>query len=154
MEKLSDIDAKILKYIDQQGSATIDSIKKKFPNISAIEYRIKLLATSEYKYVPNAPISIPKRNSSYLRERTETKKDEHFRSLIVPLGIYELTDLGKKELQNYLQNKASEQKEFWLKNIWIPIVVSLITTATANYILPKMPQILQWIANTLLKIAS
>lgn len=70
------------------------------------------------------------------------------------LGIYELTEYGKRELEDYLAAKKTDRKELWLKNAWIPIIVSLVTSAIANYILPKLPQILRWAANTLSKIVS
>ena len=58
-----------------------------------------------------------------------------------------ITERGRR----YLAYCGAERRELWLKNVWIPIVVALITSALANYILPKLPQILQWAANTLSK---
>ena len=154
MQEITDIDAKILKYIERRGSAEAAEIKGKFPNVSAIEYRLKTLSTPEYRKIGNVPFSIPKENSSYLRERSTSTVDERGITHVKALGIYELTEYGKRELQNYSQERSSARKELWLKNAWIPIIVSLITTAVANYILPKLPQILRWLSNTLSGIAS
>ena len=38
MRDLTEIDIQILQYIEKRGTADIASIKKKFPNTSAIEY--------------------------------------------------------------------------------------------------------------------
>ena len=154
MEPLNDIDAKILQYIARHGSADMTAIKAHFRSIAAIEYRVKTLASPEYRYIPNTPISTPKPNSSYLHERTTSSVDEIGCAHVKHLGIYELTEFGQRALQNYTQAARTAQKELWLKNAWIPIIVSLVTTVTANYILPKLPQILQWIASILSKTSS
>ena len=151
MNDLTKIDAKILQFINGCGTADLASIKRKFPDVSAIEYRLKSLCTVEVKQ--RGTYAIPIENSAFLCEQYEDIKIQG-----IPcsrgLGIYELTDHGKRELENYQAGIRSYRKELWLKNAWIPIIVSIITSAIANYILPKLPQILQWIANTLSKSVS
>lgn len=46
MFDLTEIDAKILQFIDSCGTADTAAIKKRFPN-TAIEYRLKKLSTPE-----------------------------------------------------------------------------------------------------------
>ena len=154
MRDLTEIDIKILQYIEKRGKADIASIKKKFPNTSAIEYRLKQLSTPEYHRFANSTVSIPIKNSCCLREHVESVETKNGYSHDTYLGIYELTDFGKRELQDHITEKRLARKELWLKNAWIPIIVAFATTVGTNYILPKLPQILHWVASTLSKIAS
>ncbi len=151
MYDLTEIDAKILQFIDSRGTADTAAIKKKFPD-TAIEYRLKKMSTPEVKYITSG-FSVPIENTCFLHEQTEeTVINGIFH--VKGLGIYELTEYGTQVLENYLAAKHSARKDLWLKNAWIPIIVSFVTSAIANYILPKLPQILRWAANTLSKIAS
>lgn len=151
MYDLTEIDAKVLQFIDSRGTADTAAIKKKFPD-TAIEYRLKKMSTPEVKYITSG-FSVPIENTCFLHEQTEeTVINGIFH--VKGLGIYELTEYGTQVLENYLAAKHSARKDLWLKNAWIPIIVSFVTSAIANYILPKLPQILRWAANTLSKIAS
>lgn len=151
MYDLTEIDAKILQFIDSRGTADTAAIKKKFPD-TAIEYRLKKMSTPEVKYITSG-FSVPIENTCFLHEQTEeTVINGIFH--VKGLGIYKLTEYGTQVLENYLAAKHSARKDLWLKNAWIPIIVSFVTSAIANYILPKLPQILRWAANTLSKIAS
>ena len=151
MYDLTEIDAKVLQFIDSRGTADTAAIKKKFPD-TAIEYRLKKMSTPEVKYITSG-FSVPIENTCFLHEQTEeTVINGIFH--VKGLGIYELTEYGTQVLENYLPAKHSARKDLWLKNAWIPIIVSFVTSAIANYILPKLPQILRWAANTLSKIAS
>lgn len=152
MFDLTEIDAKILQFIDSCGTADTVAIKKRFPN-TAIEYRLKKLSTPEVRYLSSSSIAVPIENTCFLNERTEQTVIKGY-CHVEHLGIYELTEYGKRELEDYLAAKKTGRKELWLKNAWIPIIVSLVTSAIANYILPKLPQILRWAANTLSKIVS
>lgn len=151
MYDLTEIDAKILQFIDSRGTADTAAIKKKFPD-TAIEYRLKRMSTPEVKYVTSG-FSVPIENTCFLHEQTEETVINGI-CRVKGLGIYELTEYGTQVLENYLAAKHSARKDLWLKNAWIPIIVSFVTSAIANYILPKLPQILRWAANTLSKIAS
>ena len=151
MYDLTEIDAKILQFIDSRGTADTAAIKKKFPD-TAIEYRLKRMSTPEVKYVTSG-FSVPVENTCFLHEQTEETVINGI-CHVKGLGIYELTEYGTQVLENYLAAKHSARKDLWLKNAWIPIIVSFVTSAIANYILPKLPQILRWAANTLSKIAS
>ena len=65
-------------------------------------------------------------------------------------GQYSANKNGKR----YLVYCKAHRRELWLKNMWIPIIVSFVTTVTTNYITPRIPQILQWVANILSRISS
>lgn len=50
---------------------------------------------------------------------------------------------------DYLAYYKKERHDLWLKNMWIPIIVSFATTVTVNYILPKLPLMLKWMGRIL-----
>ncbi len=70
--------------------------------------------------------------------------------LALPAGTFSITQEGL----NYIEWRKTRSRELWLKNAWIPIVVSFVTTLITNYILPLLPQILQWISSFLSKFSS
>lgn len=147
MDGLTSIDAELLKFIHENGGADLASIKQEFPKISAIEHRLKKLSTPKYRELPNAPFGRPKipiENSSFLIKRTGANASV----------VYELTEYGQQTLQDYFTAKRLHLREIWLKNAWIPIIVSFATTLITNYILPRLPTIIQWFANFLPRILS
>ena len=147
MDDLTSIDAELLKFIHENGGADLASIKQKFPKVSTVEYRLKKLATPEYRPIPKTAFATPKipiENSSFLIRHKNANA----------LVIYELTDYGKQALQDYFAAKRLHLREIWLKNAWIPIIVSFATTVITNYILPRLPTIIQWFANVFSKMGS
>ena len=146
--ELTEIDVEILTFIEARGSADIESIKNKFRDIPAIEYRVKVLSTPEYFRPPSAHFSIPKSNTSYLRESVESVIDSKGFCNVKHLGIYQLTEFGEKELQDYRQRKKSDLRELWLKNAWIPMLVTLATNLLISGIKWLLPLIQQWLSST------
>lgn len=61
-------------------------------------------------------------------------------------GTYVISDRGR----DYLIYCSSELR----KMLWIPIITAFVTTVITNYILPRLPQILQWLASIPSKISS
>lgn len=147
---LTIIDVKILKFVRDQGSVSMDDIQQKFVNIDSIEYRVMNLSTPSYQKLHGAPVP----NSSYLAEDYEQRPGKYGLTESVPLGTYHLTTFGRKVLQDYEYMAKNAKWELWLKNAWIPIIVSFATTVITNYILPTLPQILKLLASTLSKIVS
>ncbi len=143
MPELSDIDFKILEFISKNEPVEIEKIKSEFPDILSIDYRIGQMSEMDFNeashcYLPNTSFiaqEYEKPTSSF-----ETKKS---------LGIYRITDMGKKSLQDYKARIKQHKKEIWLKNAWIPITVSIITTVLITYIIPKLPSLLKWLTNIL-----
>lgn len=50
---------------------------------------------------------------------------------------------------DYLAYYKKERHDMWLKNMWIPIIVSFVTTVAINYLLPKLPLMLRWLSRIL-----
>lgn len=138
MIELTNIDIKILEYINNNGPTHINKIKSKFSNISEIEYRIKLL--SEQKSSQSGSYYIP--NSSYINQKYECSKETSFVN-IEETGIYEITELGKKSIRDFKNNNRTHKREIWLKNAWIPIIVSLASYMLLNYIVPMLLNLLK-----------
>ena len=137
MMELPKLDAQILRFVLRNGPATKEEMKKAFPEISAVELRVDNMAKPEVRCENKRIWTVP--NTSYLLEHN---------------GIYRLTELGKKALQDYDADHADRKRELWLKNAWIPILVAFITTVVTNYILPKLPSLLQWLASMFAKTPS
>lgn len=141
MVNLTEMDIKILKAVRKNKSISIPDLKRLLPEVESLEYRVKQLSTPEYRQLPHASIKIG--NSSYL---TEIHKEEN--NLIMPTGLYRLTDLGKKELQDHVQFHRSQTKEFWFKSIWTPILVTLATNLLISGLKWLSPLILKLLTNT------
>ena len=60
-------------------------------------------------------------------------------------GMCTLSQKGK-ELRSY---QKQHNKELWLVNAKIPILVSFITTVGLHWLLPLLPKMLQWFSNSL-----
>lgn len=149
MPDLSDVDFKILEFINENEPVKIEKIKTKFPKISSIDYRIEqmskqTLSQSGSCYIPNTSFIIQK------YEEYEEPKGSF--EPAKPLGIYTVTDFGKKALQDHKDYTKKHKRELWLKNAWIPIIVSFVTTVTTMYIVPKLPYLLKLLIGIFQKI--
>lgn len=133
--ELSKLDAQILRFIQTNGPSSIAEIKNACPQISAIGLRVDGMSQPEVRVEAMRMRDVP--NTSYLLQ-------DH--------GLYDLTELGRQALQDFDTTNTDRKRELWLKNAWIPILVSFITTVVSNYILPRLPSLLQWLANMFARI--
>ena len=150
VEQLTKHDYMILEFISTSNNVTKKEIIDKLSDkVEALELRIsrisRPLSTSSGSYMPD---------TSYIKENLKPVRTEYGYSEGEPLGVYNITDLGKKVLQDYKSKEKTYKKELWLKNAWIPILVAFLTTVITNYITPRLPQIIQWFSNILLKMTS
>ena len=65
-------------------------------------------------------------NSSFILQRYEVT-GTGVNKVCKPTGVYEMTDYGRKSLQDYLSQKRAAKRDLWLKNAWIPILVTIAT---------------------------
>lgn len=140
MIELTETDFKLLKFISENEPVGIEKIKAKLSDIDSIEYRISQLKNMEYRTV--ASIQIPIENTSYVYEEYDYDNGKS-------LGIYSATDMGKKALQDYCHKQNKSKKEFWLKNAWIPILVTIATNIVIGGIKQLWPLIQQWFSSIL-----
>lgn len=59
-------------------------------------------------------------------------------------GMCTLSQKGKE----YRTYRKEHNKELWLVNAKIPILVSFTTTILLNWLLPQLPEILKWFASS------
>lgn len=126
MPKLNDLDAKVLRFIRETPSCAIDTIEKALLGVDAMESRIQCLQDSGFVRM----------DFLETKEGTLTHR--------IPLFTYKITATGRRELQDYDHATRKGHRDLWLKNAWIPILVSFLTTVLANYILPRLPEMLEW----------
>lgn len=116
----------------------------------------------------NDQIHLSRKERSTLKQsRTRSVKIKHCEKLLrlhlveqdielVPgyrgnlLDTCHITDEG----QDYLAYYHDMRRTRWIENAWIPIIVSFATTVATNYIIPKLPMLIEWISNTFSKIFS
>lgn len=68
----------------------------------------------------------------------------------IPLGTFSITTEGK----NYIEWRKSQVKLILIKNAWIPIIVSFVTTVLTNYIIPRLPLMIELCSRILSRILS
>lgn len=146
VQELTDLDYQILKYFRDNSPSTIEDAQKHLPDIESIEYRIRTLATPEY--TTNLYINHAIENTRLLNEDYEKHTRNGFSSSTY-LGTFNISILGRKVLQDHEVAEKKRKKDIWLVNAKIPILVSFITTVLLNWLLPLLPEMLKWFANSL-----
>lgn len=124
MSNYSDLDYEILDFISKNDIVAKEKLIKKFTKISDLEYRLKLLSKS--------PAAIKE-------EFTSSGVGAYYKRNY--LGKFTLTEHGKHCLLNHKQKLKKHNQELWLKNAWIPIIVSVITTL----LVIGIQELLKWI---------
>lgn len=124
----SEWDYKILEFVSKNEPVKMKQVKCKFKTLSAIEDRVNQLAEPKYSqfgiFVENTSVIIP--------------------TVLDNAITYKTTDLGKRILQDYKISKQNAKKLIWLKNAWIPIIVSFVTYMLLNYIIPRLLNLLKY----------
>lgn len=141
---LTDSDWEILRTIKEHQPIGITQIKEFLPNIEAMNLRLSNLAERKTHKING--ISAPIKDTSYLTINRRSKDD--------PLYEYDqhevsLTELGNKALQDHLITQKKARRELWLKNAWIPILVSFVTTIITTSLWPTMQR---WLLSLLQRI--
>lgn len=125
MHQLTKLDADILAFIREKEFATLDDIQNRFPKISTIPHRIRLLTTT-----PNALV---------MQQRIY-RQDEIGQFVSTGTGRYSLTPDGEKALEDYQYEHKTNRRELWLKSVWLPMLVALgtalLTMALTRWLSP------------------
>lgn len=126
-------DYKILKYMSQFDKIHIDKILEKFPE-SKYSTRFRIEKLSKVKYSNSG---FPLSNNSYISELCVNDDEDPFGNLAYT-DVYELTELGYAELQDY----KSQFWDYWLKeivkSIAFPIIVSFVTALITSLVTIKL----------------
>ena len=147
MVELTDIDVKILRFIKDHGSASLMDMECFMPEVTSLRYRVDQLSTPEYRKIHS--ISLPLENTSFLEKDYATVTMENGETDYRSLGIYRLTAFGDKALQDYEHKHTTHKRELWLKNAWIPILVSLVTNLLIHGIKELWPLIRELLGHIL-----
>lgn len=124
MHQLTKLDADILAFIREREFVTLDDVQNRFPMISTIPHRIRLLTT-----MPNALV---------IQQRIY-RQDEIGQFVSTGTGRYSLTPDGEKALEDYQYEHRLRDRELWIKNAWLP----LLTTVAFNLIKAGIEWLLQ-----------
>lgn len=127
---LSIIDYRILAFFKIRAHSSLSDAASAMPDVNSMELRVTEL--------------VPK----YLSEDFEKQLNDTFTAHQY-IGTFCITPLGEKVLQDFETAEKKRQKEIWLVNAKIPIIVSFITTIGLHLLLWLLPLILQWFANFL-----
>lgn len=130
-EELSEIDYRILEFVNKKGCFKASVIRESLSDIESLDLRLRILSAEKMNLLQYYNFDI----------------DALFEDPEKPNGDYSITDLGKKTLQDYNSKIKKEKNELWLKNAWIPIIVSVVTTLAINGLQWLIPQILKWLSN-------
>lgn len=133
MPELSEIDLKILRFINQKGVVSKNDLRRKFKNLQSLDLRIQNLKSA---------------NPALIIQNFDTTMDGAL-SRISYRDSYQLSDSGAAFLQNHQESVKSARKDTWLKNAWIPILVSLVTNLLLRGIEQLWPLIQEWVSSNL-----
>lgn len=104
--------------------------------------------TTTFRTFSSSRLNIPQTQLEYLAARGLIT--------IVPHGgnSFDYRITVEDKALTYFDDKVIYRKELLIKSVVLPVAVAFTTTLLTNYILPKLPQILQWLIHTLEEIFS
>ena len=137
---LSHMDYRILKFLSNDGTATVEQIAKRLPKGDDVEYRLSVLAKREYSDMSHTYIQ----NSSYIFEKMVEKKGTYGTEYL-KTGRYCITPKGIKALQDYLDKRKRDNRLLWMKNAWIPILVSIVINLLIALLQPVWSRLSAWL---------
>lgn len=146
ISSLSENDFKILGYIRSHGPTTVKDVERALPDVDSVPFRIAQMQGRTYRLAGEDPSAAI--HPAYLRQEYECVTDEHHLTHTKLLGTYTLTDLGRTALQDYELAQKSQRRELWLKNAWIPILVTIATTLVIHALEWLSPLIQGWFSST------
>lgn len=136
---LEHLDYKILDYVSKFDKVTKKDVISHFSkSISDIEYRFNLLCKETYK----EPFMYPGYIAIEYKEVTDSSGVTHFE----PTGYFYLSNSGRKALNDYKEAQRRERRTLWLKNAWIPILVTIATNIALS--------VLKWLLQLILRLLS
>lgn len=139
IENLTPKDYELLSYINKFDSISKSQINNHFKNkIDSIDYRLTQLKNMSYSG------SMPIENSSYIEEEYNhiTDPQTHI-TRVISKNTFHITSLGKKSLQDYNLKAKSDKRNFLLKSVFVPIIVTVVTTLLLDVLKWLLPLILK-----------
>ena len=131
MTSLNKIDAHILQFICDNSTVSAEAVATRFPEISSINSRLRELE-----------------GCYFIESLCDVFQSEKL-TIVNDSSVYRITDFGRKELENYALSTKQYQRELCLKNAWIPILVSFVTTVITTSLWPTVQR---WLLSLLQQI--
>ena len=132
IKDFSKYDFQILEFVSKNKPVKIEQIKNRFKNLTSIEERISRLSEPKFSklgiFVKNTSVIIPIVDNNAI--------------------AYITTDWGETVLQDYKISQRNSNKRMWLKNAWIPIIVTIATNLLVIGIKALLPLILELFSNS------
>lgn len=144
MYQPTDFDLDILRLLRDSQPLTESEIEKKLPKVQAVPLRIRDLSARPSDMFPGSPRRSPP-DDAYIHPESGQYWG--------PRTRYVLTPLGMKTLQDAALTRRKDRRDLWLRNAWIPILVSLFTNLILGALQQLLPQILQWASSFLSTIS-
>lgn len=146
MSERNDLDMDILEFIKEHEPVSLSAIVLGLPGISEVEFRVKEMCPGRCYLAPRTQHTQHTNDRALIRQDVRTyldgalTKEEY-------LDSYRLTDMGHKVLQDYRHTAKNKRRELWIKNAWIPILVSLATNLVIDGTKWLLPQIIEWLSH-------
>ena len=134
-------DYKILKCLKSHNCPiSAEQIARELPRVDAIDLRLRQLSKGEFAqsglgYIPDSWYIIEEMDYDGLYPK--------------PTGMYSIAELGKKALQDYQTKTRAGRRRLWMKNAWIPILVSLAVNGIIQLLRWVLPPFLEWLSRAL-----
>lgn len=147
MDDLTSVDFALMAFIGKHEPVDRATIEKKLhKKVDSLDYRLETLTTPQYS-THSSGIGLPIKDTAYIKYKCIKDKDSAI-TTTKKLGVYSLSRLGRKALQDYNVKQKSIKRENWFKSVWCPILVSLATNL-ALYGIPRLLQLIQgWLSHT------
>ena len=124
---LEKIDYEILKFLNNHGRVSEGTLLKHFSeDKDVVKLRIKLLSTPEYEDFHSIPCT------SYINKIYEDYTDKHGLTHTHRTDLYEINSFGKKVLNDYIERNKAKNKEYWIRSVIVPFIVSLVTAVVTT----------------------
>lgn len=138
---LEHLDYEILDYVSKFDKVTKEAVISHFQkSIPDVEYRFDLLC----RYTYNQSTRIP----GYIVVECKKSAGPFLDLMPEPTGFYCISDKGRKALNDYKIAQKREKRMLWLKNAWIPILVSIVTNLIISALKQLLPLILRLLSHT------
>ncbi|MDQ0204103.1 hypothetical protein [Pectinatus haikarae] len=127
---LTKTDYNILFFVSKFDTIDLETILKNFnEDVQTTELRLEMLSTPAYKN--NIPID----DTCYIEEGSvETQIPNYTFPIQRPNGIYRITALGKKTLEDYRLKNKIENRKYWINSVLTPIGVAMVTAVLTTIV--------------------
>ena len=114
IDNLTPQDYKIIAYVNKNGEVSKEQIVKRLSKTESVGLRVE--------YLSSRPS-----DSMFIEEKYETTLDTLARPHYTYKGVYSITPLGKKVLQDFKDVERIQRRNAFFSGVLLPITVTLLT---------------------------